>query len=113
VGRPLNEVRATLENTAPQVETVRVKWSPAEALRRSVAAPVIRPGEPVRVYVDENDRVMGFDQESEAVRLRRELSDANERLGRLETRLEEALKNTGRSPGRSGSGKRGQSKGKG
>lgn len=105
VGRPLEEVRARLEQAVHRLETVRVQWNVEEAWQRSRVTPVIAPGpESVRVYVDEKDNVIGFDRESESQHLRRELNEANERMNRLESRLEELSQGKGSAKRNKGKG---------
>ena len=69
-----------------------MSWTPGEAALRSLGAPAIRRGQPLRMYVDENKNVVGFATLSEADVLRRELDAANKRLSRLEKQVKDAFK---------------------
>lgn len=92
VGRPAAEARTTLKGKVAGIEEVSVKWTPGEAALRSLGAPAIRSGQPLRMYVDENKNVVGFATLSEADVLRRELDAANKRLSRLEKQVKDAMK---------------------
>ncbi|MFZ2101296.1 MAG: hypothetical protein WAU86_12105 [Oricola sp.] len=92
VGRPAAEARASLKGKVSSIEVTTVSWTPGEAALRSLGAPAIRSGQPLRMYVDENKNVVGFATLSEADVLRRELDAANKRLSRLEKQVKESLK---------------------
>ena len=84
-GLNVDSARENLGGLETNVE--RVNWSPAEAFLRNLATPPVRADEPVRLYVDNDNRVVGMDQPVESDSLRQQLAQANERISRLEEQI--------------------------
>jgi hypothetical protein len=89
IGRPVNTVRETLGSR--QIEVERVNWSLLEAFYRNLVEPNFSIDEPVRVFIDEQDRVVGVQPLSKGEILRTELAQAHERIARLEAQVAQLL----------------------
>lgn len=90
IGRNVDSVRESLGNIETNVE--RANWSPAEAFLHNVATPPVRTDEPLRLFVDNQNRVVGMSQAVVSERLRQELDQANARISRLEEQIVALLK---------------------
>jgi hypothetical protein len=86
-GLNIDNAREQLSGTGIETNVERVNWSPAEAFLRGLSTPDIRPDQPVRLYVDNQNRVVGMSQAVESERLRQELDQANARITRLEEQI--------------------------
>jgi len=84
-GLNVDNARERLSGVETNVQ--RANWSPAEAFLRNLATPSVRADQPVRLYVDNENRVVGMSQTVERERLREELDQANARISRLEEQI--------------------------
>jgi hypothetical protein len=84
-GLHVDSARERLTGVETNVE--RANWSPAEAFLRGLSTSDVRADQPVRLYVDDQNRVIGMDQAVESERLRSELDQANARITRLEEQI--------------------------
>jgi hypothetical protein len=84
-GLNVDNAREQLSGVETNVE--RANWSPAEAFLRGLSTPDVRADQPVRLFVDDQNRVVGMSQAVESERLRQELDTANARISRLEEQI--------------------------
>lgn len=92
-GRPVSAVREELGDQIVAVDTV--DWSPAETVLRNMEAPRLRRDEPLRLYVDDRERVVAIGRYAEAERMRLELAQANDRINALEKQVSELINRAG------------------
>lgn len=84
-GLNIDTAREQLSGVETNVE--RADWSPAEAFLRNLSAPDVRADQPVKLYVDKENRVVGMSQAAGSERLQQELDQANARITRLEEQI--------------------------
>jgi hypothetical protein len=89
IGLDVGVAREQLGDVETSVE--HANWSPAEAFVRNLATPAVRTDGPVRLFVDDQNAVVGVSQPVEAERLRLDLDEANLRIGRLEEQIASLL----------------------
>jgi hypothetical protein len=84
-GLNVDNAREQLQGTETNV--TRARWTPAQAFLFNFAAPEVRADQPVRLFVDDENRVVGMSQVVEREQLRQELDQANARISRLEEQI--------------------------
>jgi hypothetical protein len=90
VGLPLKEVSKLLGKRT--IVSERVDWSAREAFTRNLETPQLHANEPVKLFVDSNDRVIGVTPYSRSDQLDTQLANANARIAKLERQLAKLIK---------------------